>query len=109
MGAEVLPVPEAPGGLDLEAVLAELGRRQCNEILVEAGATLAGALVAADLVDEINLYAAPFVLGSAAPPLLRMDTPADSAGAPAFEWVGSRSFGPDLRLDWRRREPQARP
>ena len=108
-GAEVVRVPEAAKGLNLKAVLAELGRRQCNEVRVEAGATLAGALVAADLVDEINLYTAPLVLGSAAPPLLQLDAPATSALAEAFELVRTRTLGPDLRLDWRRRHLQARP
>ena len=107
MGAEVVRVPRASGGLDLKAVLAELGRRQCNEVMVEAGATLAGALVAANLVDEINLYTAPLILGSTAPPLLHLKAPATGAFASAFKLLRTRTLGPDLRLDWRRCDSRA--
>lgn len=73
MGAEVA---ELAGGVDhrvdLATVLKLLADRQCNEVLVEAGATLAGALVAAELVDELVVYMAPTLLGSKARPLLSL-------------------------------------
>jgi ribosomal protein S16 len=56
----------AQGRLDLQAVLARLAALECNEVLVESGPTLAGAFVAAALVDEILLYDAPKLLGHAA-------------------------------------------
>src|SRR5690606_37936765 len=52
-----------PGGLDLGEVLRVLARRGINEVQVEAGARLSGALLAAGLVDEILLYQAPLALG----------------------------------------------
>lgn len=55
---------------DLHAVLKELADRQCNEVLIEAGSTLAGAFVQAGLVDELVIYMAPTLLGSEAKPLL---------------------------------------
>jgi len=57
---------------DLRAVLKLLGDRQCNEVLVEAGATLAGAFVQQKLVDELVIYMAPTLLGSDARPLLQL-------------------------------------
>jgi diaminohydroxyphosphoribosylaminopyrimidine deaminase/5-amino-6-(5-phosphoribosylamino)uracil reductase len=57
---------------DLRAVLKQLGDRQCNEILIEAGATLAGAFVQQGLVDELIVYMAPILLGCNARPLLQL-------------------------------------
>jgi diaminohydroxyphosphoribosylaminopyrimidine deaminase/5-amino-6-(5-phosphoribosylamino)uracil reductase len=71
-GAEVMLLPGADGQVDLHAVLQELAKRQCNEILVEAGATLAGAFVQAELLDELVVYMAPTLLGRAARPLLEL-------------------------------------
>lgn len=65
-GAEVLCLPDAAGRVDLPALLRELGRRQYNEVHVEAGAILNGALIEQDCVDELLLYLAPKILGSGA-------------------------------------------
>ncbi|MEB0141000.1 MULTISPECIES: bifunctional diaminohydroxyphosphoribosylaminopyrimidine deaminase/5-amino-6-(5-phosphoribosylamino)uracil reductase RibD [unclassified Undibacterium] len=65
-GAEILCLPAADGRVDLLALIAELGRRQINEVHVEAGAVLNGALIAADCVDELLLYLAPKLLGAGA-------------------------------------------
>ena len=52
--------------LQLEAVLKDLAKREMNEIHVEAGQTLTGALLQAGLVDELVIYMAPTLMGSAA-------------------------------------------
>jgi diaminohydroxyphosphoribosylaminopyrimidine deaminase/5-amino-6-(5-phosphoribosylamino)uracil reductase len=65
-GAEVLPLPNQQGQVDLPALCAELGRRGMNEILVEAGARLNGALISTACVDELLLYQAPMLLGDSA-------------------------------------------
>lgn len=65
-GVEVLRLPGQDGRIDLGALLDELGRRQINELLVEAGPRLAGAFLAAGLVDELVLYAAPHLMGDTA-------------------------------------------
>jgi len=104
-GAKLLILPTAAGGVDLGALLEELGRRQCNEVLVEAGPRLAGAFLAAGLTDELIVYIAPHLLGHDArpafelPPVLRMDARLD------LEPLDVLSFGPDLRL---RLRPAAR-
>lgn len=74
-GAEVGVFPDPHGKVDLTALLRELARRECNEVLVEAGAKLAGAFLAARLVDELVVYLAPKLLGSSALPfaLLPLD------------------------------------
>ena len=57
---------------NLRAVLQQLGDRHCNEVLIEAGSTLAGAFVQQGLVDELIIYMAPTLLGSDARPLLQL-------------------------------------
>jgi diaminohydroxyphosphoribosylaminopyrimidine deaminase/5-amino-6-(5-phosphoribosylamino)uracil reductase len=79
-GAEVVASAlDAERHVDLQHVLAELGRRECNDVLVEAGPTLAGRFLQLGLTDELIVYIAPIVLGSEAramallPPLYRIE------------------------------------
>lgn len=71
-GVARVHLPAADGRIDLAALLQLLAQRQCNEVLVEAGATLAGAFMAAGLIDELIVYMAPTLLGSSARPLLEL-------------------------------------
>lgn len=66
LGAEVIFLPGANGRIDLTELLNELGRRGINELHVEGGGRLNGALVAAGLVDELLLYLAPCLVGDKA-------------------------------------------
>lgn len=82
---------------DLRAVLKQLGERQCNEILVEAGATLAGAFVQQGLVDELIVYMAPTLLGSNARPLLQL--PFDHMNQQQhLQITDMRAIGSDWRI-----------
>ena len=56
----------------LPALLDALAARECNEVLLEAGAALCGAFAAAGLIDEYRIYMAPVLLGSNARPLLEL-------------------------------------
>lgn len=103
-----VPVPESRGRLDLPAVLAELARRGVNEVQVEAGATLAGALLRAQLVDEFLLYIAPVLLGEHGRPLFAGVEPLQMAERIGFTCVESRQVGADWRL-LLRPEPRGRP
>jgi diaminohydroxyphosphoribosylaminopyrimidine deaminase/5-amino-6-(5-phosphoribosylamino)uracil reductase len=97
-GAEVVCLPGPNGRVDLAALLAELARRGVNELHVEAGATLNGALLQAGLVDEWLAYQAPLVLGHAARGLFDLPALADMAGRWQFDLKDVRKLGPDLRL-----------
>lgn len=97
-GVEYLALPLQQGRIDLEALLSELGRRGINELQVEAGPVLAGALFAAGLVDELLLYVAPLLLGDAALPLLQLPALSDMAGRWALQVMDQRQLGPDWRL-----------
>ena len=64
-GHEVLCLPDSAGKVDLPGLMRELGRRQINEVHVEAGYRLNGALISAGCVDELLVYLAPGLLGDA--------------------------------------------
>ena len=93
-----LRVPRLNGQTDLVSLLMLLGRRQINNVWVEAGAQLAGALLAAGVVDELIIYLAPKLLGDAARGLCHLPALAQLAEAPAFTFSDIRQVGPDLRL-----------
>lgn len=63
---EHLALPDAAGRVDLVALMRELGRRELNEVHVEAGNRLNGALLVAGVVDELVVYLAPSLLGDPA-------------------------------------------
>ena len=63
------------GRVDLPAMLRLLAEREINEVHVEAGAKLNGALLAAGLVDELLLYLAPALLGDPARGMFELPTP----------------------------------
>lgn len=96
--AEFASVPSHDGRLDLGAVLALLAERGINDVHTEAGATLAGALLAGGWVDELLLYQAPTLLGEHGLPLL------SGLGIHAMDdqrrmrVVDQRQVGGDLRL-----------
>lgn len=62
-GTELIRLPGMHGRIDLHAMLNELGKRQINELHVEAGSTLSGALIESGCVDELLLYVAPSLIG----------------------------------------------
>ncbi|WP_346837504.1 bifunctional diaminohydroxyphosphoribosylaminopyrimidine deaminase/5-amino-6-(5-phosphoribosylamino)uracil reductase RibD [Microbulbifer sp. SAOS-129_SWC] len=72
-GAEVVALADDGNGhVDLLALLQELARRQCNEVLVESGATLSGEFLYRGHIDELIVYVAPKLLGSTARPLFEL-------------------------------------
>lgn len=94
---ELLALPDAQSRIDLLAVLGELARRQCNEVLVEAGATLAGSFLRRGLLDELIIYMAPKLLGSSARPLFDLPLNTMSAALP-LKIRDMRAVGDDWRI-----------
>ncbi len=86
------------GHLDPARVLARLAELEVNDVLVEAGPRLSGALLRAGLVDEWLLYLAPLLLGSNARPLAALPPITRIAAARRFELCESKQIGPDIRL-----------
>jgi diaminohydroxyphosphoribosylaminopyrimidine deaminase/5-amino-6-(5-phosphoribosylamino)uracil reductase len=95
---EYIGVSDHDGAFDLNVVLALLAARGCNEVQVEAGPKLCGALLTAGLVDELLLYIAPILLGDSACPLLHLPPLADMAARWSLQAVDQRAVGADWRL-----------
>jgi len=96
--AKLAAASPSDGRLDLRAVLSVLAERGINELQVEAGATLCGALFAAGYVDELLLYVAPVMLGDQARGLFELPTLTSIDGARRLRVVDQRQIGADWRL-----------
>lgn len=96
-GCELLQLADAAGRVDLPALMQELGRREINELHVEAGAKLSGALVLEGCVDEWLLYLAPKLLGDAMGMFALGRLPA-LALAKQLRFHEVKQIGPDLRI-----------
>lgn len=94
---EVVVLPNDKGQVDLAALLKLLADRECNEVLVEAGATLAGAFLQAGLVDELVVYMAPILLGSDARSLLDLPLQKMAQQVP-LKIIDMRAIGDDWRI-----------
>lgn len=94
---QLLALPRSERGLNLEILLEYLAAQQCNEILVESGPRLAGALLQAGLLDELIVYMAPALLGDRARPLLELplDNMADKV---QLKLEDVRKIGSDWRF-----------
>ena len=95
--AELLSIAAGSDGLNPHDMMALLAERQCNEILVESGPRLAGALLQAGLVDELIVYMAPALLGSRAQPLLELPIDAMADKVP-LNITDVRKVGQDWRF-----------
>jgi diaminohydroxyphosphoribosylaminopyrimidine deaminase / 5-amino-6-(5-phosphoribosylamino)uracil reductase len=96
-GCEVVQIAAIDGKIDLSALLLELGSRQINELHVEAGARLNGALLAAGLVDELLIYMAPCLIGPGEPiaVLAQIERLADRQ---SLEFTDVEQIGHDIRV-----------
>lgn len=92
----VLPGQE-PGRVDLPGMMRWFAQEQFNEVHVEAGAGLSGALVASGCVDELLLYLAPVLLGDAAG-MVRLPMLEHLDAARRYEFIDTARVGADLRL-----------
>ncbi|WAH63634.1 bifunctional diaminohydroxyphosphoribosylaminopyrimidine deaminase/5-amino-6-(5-phosphoribosylamino)uracil reductase RibD [Xanthomonas hortorum] len=96
--AQFVAMPLHAGRFDPSAVLASLAERGINEVHVEAGATLSGALLHAGVVDELLVYMAPVLLGDTARPLLAGLGIETMAQRHPLQLLDVRQLGQDLRL-----------
>ena len=96
-GHEVIVLPNDSGKVDLQAMMQELGRREINELHVEAGTRLNGSLLQAGCVDELLLYVAPCLLGPAQG-LASLPELQELSGRLALSFYDVSRVGADLRL-----------
>jgi diaminohydroxyphosphoribosylaminopyrimidine deaminase/5-amino-6-(5-phosphoribosylamino)uracil reductase len=84
--------------LDLDKVMTKLGEMQLNQIWVEAGAKLAGALLQNKLIDELILYQAPKLIGSAGQNLFDMMEIEMMDNVIDLTWTDIRQVGDDVKM-----------
>jgi diaminohydroxyphosphoribosylaminopyrimidine deaminase/5-amino-6-(5-phosphoribosylamino)uracil reductase len=97
-GFEVYQLASKNGRPDLHAVMEFLAGQQINELLVEAGAVLNGALLDEGLVDEVIIYMAPCVLGDQGRGLFKLPGLQQMADKKQLKLRDVRQVGPDLKL-----------
>jgi diaminohydroxyphosphoribosylaminopyrimidine deaminase/5-amino-6-(5-phosphoribosylamino)uracil reductase len=96
---ETLALPDSAGRIDLAAMMRSLAGRGINELHVEAGARLNGALINSGLIDELLVYYAPSVLGDPARGMFELTAPLTSLSARVpLEWHAIDRVGADLRV-----------
>lgn len=84
--------------IDIGALMMKLATVGCNEVLVEAGPTLAGAMIALGFADELVLYLAPKLLGSDARPAFLMQGLIKMSDAVNMKLTDVRQIGTDVRM-----------
>ncbi len=94
-GAEVIRAKNKNGRIDLAAVVAELGRREILNVLLEAGPTLNGAALAADIVHKLFLFYAPQIAGDNQVPFAL----APKLLLPPLQHQNVKQFGPDFAIE----------
>ncbi|WP_106478725.1 bifunctional diaminohydroxyphosphoribosylaminopyrimidine deaminase/5-amino-6-(5-phosphoribosylamino)uracil reductase RibD [Phytohalomonas tamaricis] len=99
-GAEVIELPDETGErVDLAALMSHLAQHEgCNEVLLETGATLAGAMLDAELIDEMHLFMAPALLGGQARPLFALSGMTSMTQQRRLDIDDIRAVGKDWRI-----------
>lgn len=97
-GAEIVCRPDGAGKVDLATLLAELARRGINEVHVEGGFRLSGALLRAGLVDELLLYLAPCLVGDKARGMFDLPELESLQDKRSLSVRDMRMIGTDLRI-----------
>ncbi len=95
---EVIGCPLRDGAIDLEQVMLELGRREINDLMLEAGSRLSGTMLQQNLVDELIVYMAPDLLGSSARGMFRIPGLESIQDKIVLEFRDVTRVGRDIRL-----------
>lgn len=97
LSREHWPLPERHGRVSLYHLMRRLAEEGCNEVLVESGAVLSGAFLAAGMVDELIIYMAPKLMGAKARPLFDLSINKMISSLP-LTITDIRAVGPDWRI-----------
>lgn len=94
---EVVVMPSSVAGIDLPSLMRWLAAHEINEVHVEAGARLSGALIEGGCVDELLVYMAPMLLGEGRG-MVKVPAVAALDAAERFEFIEAAPVGSDMRL-----------
>ena len=97
-GAEIHMMPYCNTSVDLASVLQQLSDMQINDVLLETGATLSGAMLQAGLVDELIIYMAPILMGNDARGLFALPGFETMQDKIELEITDTRAVGKDIRI-----------
>lgn len=97
-GAELVNLAAVASKVDLRALLQHLAQRGVNEVLIEAGSRLNGALLQAGLIDEFIFYYAPKLMGDAASAMFAIPELTEMQQAINLQVLDVRQIGSDIRL-----------
>ena len=97
-GAALICIPNNEGKVCLKTLLSHLAHMQINEVLVEAGEGLNGALLAQHLIDELLVYYAPKLMGGGANCMFAMPVLINMSQAIDLTIIDLRQVGVDIRL-----------
>lgn len=100
-GAEIHMMPYCDSSVDLKSVLQELAKLQINDVLLETGATLSGAMLEAGLIDELIIYMAPLLMGNKARGLFALPELESMSDKIELEISDQRMVGQDMRISAR--------
>ncbi|MCP4995183.1 MAG: bifunctional diaminohydroxyphosphoribosylaminopyrimidine deaminase/5-amino-6-(5-phosphoribosylamino)uracil reductase RibD [Gammaproteobacteria bacterium] len=107
-GAEVLQLPGEGGNIDLSTLMKTLAAREINEVLIEAGGTLAGSALKAGVIDELIIYTAPHIMGDEGRGLFHLPGIVNMQERIELVFQDFRLVGPDLRITARPRQKEKR-
>lgn len=97
-GAQVISMSDGLDNIDLNGLLMELGRLEINEVMLETGATLSGAMLSKGLIDELVVYMAPKLMGNEARGLFKLPGLDSMDQAIDMEITDVRPVGKDWRI-----------
>lgn len=97
-GAQLLCIPNEQNKVCLKTLLSHLAACEINEVLVEGGEGLNGALLAQNLIDEMLIYYAPKLMGSTAKGMFALPAFTQMSQAVNLDIIDMRQIGVDIRL-----------
>lgn len=98
VGAEVIYLPHGSDAIDLHELMRLLAEREINEVLLETGSILSGAVLHSGIIDELVIYMAPKLMGDSARGLFHMPGLDKLADAVSLDIQDVRAIGQDWRI-----------
>ncbi len=98
LGVETIMLPDEQGKVCLKSLLSHLASTEINEVMVEGGAGLNGALLQRKLIDELLIYQAPILLGHRAQGMFDFTELTDMLQKTQLQTIETRQVGVDTRI-----------